>query len=780
MATVPALSGLSSSTLSISGLASGIDTAAVIEGLLAVHNRRISLLQSNQARVAQRRTIFKSIEAKLLALQGSLTSLSRTINGVFDAKKATSSHEQILAVAAASSAVPGTYSLRVNQMAQAAQLASQGFDSEDAAITQGTFHIKVGAGKSVAVAIDGTNNTLRGLADAINASGAEVSAAVIHDGSDNRTQPYRLLLTAKKGGAGNAIQITNNLADDGGGAFKPNFATGHVGQAVPAASFGGTSQVIANAGPGQYTGTSNNIYTFTVTAGGEVGTSDGITLAYADKTGVHTGTITLNAGDVDVFQAVAEGIQVKFGAGTLMVGDVFTVDGFVPQVQQPQSAAIQLGTGPGALTIEAETNLVNGVIPGVTLDLRGADPGKVITVTVHNDIDTARDAVLAFVEAFNEVMEFIEEHSTFDTETNRAGPLLGDRSAFSLQEDVRRAVTGAVANVHPQMNRLAALGIRLNDQGKLEVDANRLNAALQGNIPGVTMADVRRLFALDGQSTSPGVRFITGSIRTRASSSPYQVELSQVAERATVGAAGPLALSTLIDESTNSLRLTVDGVASGEVTLAPGTYTRLALAQELEAQINADPALGSRRVSVTLDGERLRITSASYGYASEIALADGTAWAVLGFDGTESDRGQDVVGKFIVDGQEEPAVGTGQILHGNAGNANTADLQVRVTLAATQLVDGPEASLTITRGVAAQLDQVLNRLLDPISGRLKSLNDNHQASIDDIQQQIEAQRARMQEQQEALVRRFVAMERTISELRNLSNYLAAQFVPLKP
>src|SRR5207244_7959704 len=137
-----------------------------------------------------------------------------------------------------------------------------------------------------------------------------------------------------------------------------------------------------------------------------------------------------------------------------------------------------------------------------------------------------------------------------------------------------------------------------------------------------------------------------------------------------------------------------------------GTYTRQALAQELKNQINSNSELAGRSVSVTVQNDNLVITSAAYGLASEVTIVSGTALSPLGFAGTESDKGQDVAGNFIVGGTAEPAHGTGQFLIGDLTNPNTADLRVRVALSAAQLGDGPEASLVVTRGVAAKLDRV--------------------------------------------------------------------------
>src|SRR6202034_2380703 len=102
----------------------------------------------------------------------------------------------------------------------------------------------------------------------------------------------------------------------------------------------GTAAVTANTGAGNYTGDANDTYTFTVVNGGTVGTDNNIQLSYSDSTGANTGTITLNSGDAGVFQNVAQGLQVQFGAGTLVAGQSFTVKAYVPTVQQAANASV--------------------------------------------------------------------------------------------------------------------------------------------------------------------------------------------------------------------------------------------------------------------------------------------------------------------------------------------------------------------------------------------------------------------------------------------------------
>ncbi len=758
-----------SSRLTVGGLATGLDTDRLIQGLLAVQQRQIDLLQRKQSKAVQEQTAFKGVEAKLLALQGQIAQLGRSQNGAFDGRTVTSSNKDLVAVAASSSAVPGVYTLRVNSLARTHQIASEGFDSPNSTITQGTIQIGVGSA-STTVTIDGTNNTLQGLANAINAANAGVTASVVNDG---RSQPYRLVLTSNKTGAANAITLVNNLGADSGGARRPDFASTYVGAAVKDPAYTGTSTPTSNLGAGAYTGTTNNTYTFTVVTGGTVGTDNGLQISYTDSTGANTGTITLNSGDADVFQNVAQGIQVKLAAGTLVAGQKFKIDAFVPTVQQASDATVTLGSGSGALTVSSPTNQIDTLINGVSLNLLGADPTRDVTLTVAGDTEKAKKAVLDFVDSYNEAMKFIDEQVKF--QAGKAGVLLGNRSVIAIQDVVRGTAVGSVAGLSTAMNRLGAIGITTNDKGQLEVNQAKLDDALAGRVPGTTLDDVRRLFAFAGKSTNPGVQFVTGSVKTKASATAYQVEVTQVAKQGTITASNALAASTTITSANNTFTIKVDGVTSSTITLASGTYSQQGLAQAVQAQINANSQLAGRQVAVGVNGDKLAITSNTYGYSSEVAIvAGGTALAALGFAGTETGRGQNVMGNFIVDGRVEAATGNGQFLVGNSTNANTADLQVRVTLTESQLVAGPEASLTVTRGVASKLDQVLYDQLDPVNGRLKTINTSFQTNIDNIKKAIEKQNKFFEARREALVRQFVALESSVSRLKTTGDFLAGQ------
>lgn len=671
--------------LSIDGLITGIDTATIIEGLLSIQNQQVETLETRKQAVVEEQTAFSGIEARLLSFQGQIGNLARIQNSVFSAQTALSSDEENMLAAATDDAAPGVYNLRIEGLARAHQVASQGFERPESAITQGSIEVRVGAGANTVVTIDDTNDTLQGLTDAINNSGAEVSATIITDNGGG-SPSSRLLLTANRTGAANAITLVNNLSPFGSPETPP----------------------------------------------------------------------------------------------------VFDVDN---PVQAAADATIVLGSGDGAIKIQSETNQVEGVLAGVTLDLLAADSEKDIRLTVEHDTEAAKIAITDFVDSYNGLMEFIDEQTDFNAASGIASPLLGDRSTIQIQDDIRAAVTGVVPGVDNRMNRLSALGISVNSSGRLTINSSKLDDAVEGRVDGINLADVRRLFTLDGQSDNGNIEFLLGSTQTKDSTTAYQVDIIQAAEQARVTAANSLATSTVISGSNNSLSLQINGKTSSVLTLSSGTYTRDELAEHLQTVINADEELPGRAVNVALEGDQLQITSTLFGTDSEVTiLSGGSALATLGLSGSESDRGLDVVGKYLVDGVEESATGNGRLLVGDPPDPqaeepevrSTTDLQVRVTLTQSQVQAGPDANLTVSRGLASRLDQVVQRMLESQTGRLSLVNDQYDERIQDIEDSIDRLNENNEIREQTLLAQFRALESAVSELQTAGSFLAAQLGALPP
>ena len=767
-----------SSNISFTGLASGLNTTALVQNLLRFNQQSISLLQQKVATDTTDQRSFQGVQSRLQTLQTAASQLAQPQGSVLDNMTVSSSNSNLVTAAVGSGAQAGVTNLRVLSLAQASQLASQGFADPNSVISQGTFQIQAGS-SSATLTIDSTNNTLGGLASAINNAGIGVAATIVNTGgSDPRTQPYRLLLTSSSTGTANAIQITNSLAASGSGAVQPDFANSEIGPAVTDASFSGTSAVTSNSGPGGYTASSNDSFTFKVTTGGTVGTDNGIQLSYSNGDGSKTGTISLSSSDVNLAKSVVDGVQVHFGVGTLNTGDSFSVNVFSPTVQSANDAQVQLGSGAGAVIVRSATNTVTNLIPGVSVKLQSADPNTTVQLNVANDVSGAVTSITNFVNDYNDFASYIDSQTAYSpgsgTTAGTAGPLNGNTSVIGLRSQVERSITAISPDLPSQINRLGALGISPGANGQLTIDTAQLTNVLNGGVPGVSYGDLKTLFGLQGKSSSPSVQFATGSAATASSSTPYTVHITQAAQQASITGSNPVAASTVIDGTNNSLILSIDGKTTGTITLASGTYTAQALANELQTAINAAAQPNGSSVTVSVNNGDLQVTSGRYGSASTVSVASGSSLSALGFSGTESSTGFDVAGSYVVNGHTETATGVGQILTGNTANTNTSGLSVVVSLTPSQIgAGGTDSSLTVTRGIASSLNSTLKSMLDPVNGQLTLIGNQFTQQITSAQKDVTRQTAAMNAQQAALMSQFAALESVMANLQSESSLLTS-------
>src|SRR5262245_30016119 len=128
------ISSLTGSGLNFTGLASGVDTDKMVEGLLAIQRSRVTAFQQDQDRATFLQTTFKTLETQVLDLQTQSWRVARTAAGAFDGRKAQVSEDTLVKAAAGSAAVPGTYTFKVNSLAKAHQIASGGIADLNAAL----------------------------------------------------------------------------------------------------------------------------------------------------------------------------------------------------------------------------------------------------------------------------------------------------------------------------------------------------------------------------------------------------------------------------------------------------------------------------------------------------------------------------------------------------------------------------------------------------------------------------------------------------------------------
>ena len=118
------------------------------------------------------------------------------------------------------------------------------------------------------------------------------------------------------------------------------------------------------------------------------------------------------------------------------------------------------------------------------------------------------------------------------------------------------------------------------------------------------------------------------------------------------------------------------------------------------------------------------------------------------------------------------------ILTGDSENENTADLQLSVSLVPGQVVAGIEGTVTVSRGLASSLDQVLGQILNTESGILTSADDGYDRQIESVQKSIDRQKTVFDLQEASIRKQFQALESAISQLNATSSYLGGQLSSL--
>jgi flagellar hook-associated protein 2 len=215
---------MSNAGISFGGLASGLDTKAIIQALVAIERRPIAALEQKKTSLGKQKSLFGDLRGLLGKLETAAKALKTTSD--FLVRKASSDKEEIVTASAGSAASAGTYTLRVVSLAKAQVNASSGSASPSASLgAPGTLQLDVG-GATHFIAVGGVVNgvteppTLERIAAAINAAddanATGVRAEVVDTGNSGNNR-YQLVVRSEQAGTASGFSISY---DDGDPAFQ--------------------------------------------------------------------------------------------------------------------------------------------------------------------------------------------------------------------------------------------------------------------------------------------------------------------------------------------------------------------------------------------------------------------------------------------------------------------------------------------------------------------------------------------------------------------------------
>ncbi|MFW5833771.1 MAG: flagellar filament capping protein FliD [Pseudomonadota bacterium] len=154
------------------------------------------------------------------------------------------------------------------------------------------------------------------------------------------------------------------------------------------------------------------------------------------------------------------------------------------------------------IAVERPTNTITDLYDGLTIDLYQAEPGTTVTVEVEANYAEAREQVQTFVDAYNDLRDFIDQQTavgeTGDVD-KLAAPLFGDSVLRSLTQSLGLELGSAVQGLGADApSTLGELGITLERDNRLKLDTAKLDELLLTDPKAV-----RRVFEFDATIDNP-------------------------------------------------------------------------------------------------------------------------------------------------------------------------------------------------------------------------------------------------------------------------------------
>ncbi len=359
---------------------------------------------------------------------------------------------------------------------------------------------------------------------------------------------------------------------------------------------------------------------------------------------------------MQIFAQDASGNALTSGLGVLNFNTVQQGSAFAQQTSKGEDARLEVN----GLSITRATNTVDGVIEGVTLNLKSADVSKQLQVSIKADADKIKKGLEEFVKTYNGVKEILDDVTQYNVVEKKAGILIGDNFIRDIQSRISQMIAKPITGLagYPYTT-FASLGVETdrNNKFNLSFSVSKFQKAMKNN-----HENVRNVLAESGRTTDTQVQFMNSSIGSKPGT--YDVEVTKLAKQASFTTASVAGLDfsspVQVNGNNDQFSMNVDGQIIA-ATLRHGSYTTgKDFAEQVTQQINA--ALKDTGKSVTVGynavAKNFTFTSNAYGSKSQISFTsvENDVASMFGFNTV----GQGVyVGKSLVSLGTQALVGKG-------------------------------------------------------------------------------------------------------------------------
>ncbi len=707
--------------ISFSGLASGIDTNAIIEQQLEARRIPITRLENKTQVLAVQREAYRDVNTQLLALQDE--ALDLRLESTFLTRAASSSDESSVAATAGFASVKTTHRVEISQLAQEAIASSSRYLSETRLLGSNTMGINLlgGANRTNApgagmikggVALD-ESTTLGelGLTDDFtlridpDGGAGSHSSVTIKDLDASTTVGQMLTKVREQVGPVKAHVVY----DEATGGKVLQLSSNYIG--VDMSVSGAVAEATFGIGNGQ-----------TVSSSSTAGAGSARTYAAVSPSDLQQGEYTVISSDglagsltgsVDLAAAAAGGDVLAVTLADLNVND------FGPLMIDPDGTG---GTGSveilksdgtslsGTDTIDDLIEAINHSVPDVTAQVaEGVGGTSYLKITAN---EGGRDFSITETGANNGILKRVfglgaDNHTTSNATTSSDDVTMVAKfyPRGNLQASSRRAISGVkddyrVVGVNGLIEGVTVMGsstgsvftpgsarIQLNNSDSLSVDAS-YKSKLFGRT-GITANSYATGLSLDADGS--GVIGLNKAISELNSASAFSHD----------DGLGIKAGSFVVGDTT--LTITQDEIDNG-----------LTISQVL-ARINS----ANEGISVVYDSgaDRFSAISGEYGSQQEISFAnyaggegESNVLKVLGLTNAPSEISISAgLGAGRIDSESE-LIQAGFSVRPNSGTFSINGISIEVDASSDTLTDVIEKINTSAAGVTANLDPVSNRV----------------------------------------------------------------------
>jgi flagellar hook-associated protein 2 len=667
-------------------------------------NTQLTALEGQDTAISSLGTLF----SKLTNDMSSLTDAE----GILSEKEGSSSDQNVLTLTAAdSTAVAGTHTVTVTSLATT----SSGYLAPITNATDslsGSIILQMGNGTGLKISVPTTpgNNTLAGLASAINSSGVGITASVLTDSSGSR-----LSLVSGTSGAGGDIAVSSNNIID----------TSHHLSYTGSAGTDGSGSTSSTTSTGTLTGITNTNDTLsgaiTIQAGSgapivvDLTSTDNTlgTLAAALNGVANSGVqaaVVLNGDGTSSLQLVS---NTPGSAGTLTVTSSI-VDNITSSLgyTSPVAGADAVLTVDGIQNLTSASNTVANLIPGVTFQLLSPSvSGAQVQVVIGNDNTDVESTVNQLVSDYNSLISAINTQDG-DNTSGIPQPLFGSPTLSLLQQQLMNGVNTSSPNGYldaiknasdtltGSINISLAGGIPISYSGTAGTDADPKTGIGAATSTGTMSPITNAADTLSGSITIQVGSGISQTVNMGDSSTPDTLAgLMAAINTASIGVTASIVTNS--DGSSSLSLLSGTAGSAGTVTVTSN------IADATTQTIQVPTSSGNN----TLAGLASAINASHAGVMANVVTGStGSQLELVSY--TEGSRGALTVTPSIID------TTTSATLNYNGGGS---DINSLTTLGISVNNDG---SLTLD---ATALDSVLNSDYTGVVGFFQNANSWGQA-----------------------------------------------------